>query len=145
MHRFSFKAIVAGVLILLVLLPAVAYGIWYAVSWWFETQGQGEAQMAQAVTELLDGAGGTLLLLGASAAMCIPGGYATARLARAHPYANSAVVAFVLTAISLGLGIGLGMGTAWDLWFDMANAVFTLAGCWLGAWLAARRRPALAG
>lgn len=143
MHRFSFKAILAGVALLLVLLPAFAYGIWYAVSWWFGSEGLGDAQMAQALTEFLDGTQGTLAMLAVGAAMCIPGGYVTARLARAHPYANSLVVAGVLSAVSRGLAIGMDSG--WDGWFDMAEAAFTLAGCWLGAWLAARRRPALAG
>lgn len=143
MHRFSFKAILAGVALLLVLLPAFAFGLWYALSWWFRAQGLDDAQMAGAVSEFLDGNAGTLAMLAVGAVMCIPGGYATARLARAHPYTNSLVVAGVLTAVSLGLAIGMDSG--WDWWFDMANAVFTLVGCWLGAWLAARRRPAVAG
>lgn len=139
-RKFSFKAILAGVVLMLVLLPAFAYGIWFAASWWFGSQGQGEAQMAQSISEFLDGPAGTLAMLAVGAVMCIPGGYLTARLAASHPYANTAVVALVLTAISLGIAIGTGSG--WDWWFDIANAVFTLAGCWLGAWLMARRRTA---
>ena len=136
-HRFSFKAILAGVVLMLVLLPAIAYGLWYLASWWFQSQGGGDAPMAQAVTEFLDGNLGTLALLLAGGAMCIPGGYVTARLAPAHPYANNLVVAALLTAISIGLAIGTGSG--WDWWFDLANAFFTVAGCWFGGWLVARR------
>ncbi|MGV3682801.1 MAG: hypothetical protein ACO1PM_24240 [Acidovorax sp.] len=138
MHRFSLKAILAGVVLMLLLLPAIAYGLWYLASWWFQAQGAGDAQMAQMVTEFLDGNLGTLALLLAGGAMCIPGGYVTARLAPAHPYANNLVVALLLTAISIGLAIGTGSG--WDWWFDLANALFTVAGCWLGGWLVARRR-----
>ena len=47
------------------------------------------------------------------------------------------VVALLLTAISIGLAIGTGSG--WDWWFDLANAFFTVAGCWFGGWLVARR------
>ncbi len=142
MHRFSFKAILAGVVLMLVLLPAIALGLWYLASWWFQSQGGGDAQMAQAVTEFLDGNLGTLALLLVGGAMCIPGGYVTARLAMAHPYANNLVVAGLLTAISVGLALGTGSG--WDWWFDLANAFFTVAGCWFGAWLAVRRRGAAA-
>lgn len=142
MHRFSFKAILAGVVLMLLLLPAIAYGLWYLVALWFQQQGAGDAQMAQAVTEFLDGNLGTLALLLVGGAMCIPGGYVTARLAPAHPYANNLVVAGMLTAISIGLALGTGSG--WDWWFDLANAFFTVAGCWCGAWLAVPRRGAAA-
>lgn len=137
MHRFSFKAIVAGVVLMLVLLPVIAYGLWYLASWWFQAKGAGDAQLAQLVTEFLDGNLGTLALLLGGGAMCIPGGYVTARLAPAHPYSNNLVVALMLTAISIGLAIGTGSG--WDWWFDIANALFTVAGCWFGGWLVARR------